>query len=104
MSCGQHSAVDCSQCPYDGDTWASEGWCNGDCSWINEQCVLSTSLVSCGQHAAIECSLCPYDGDTWVSEGWCNGDCHWLDQECIPITTRIDIKDDTITETISPTT
>ena len=42
VSCGQHSATECSQCPYDGDTWVSEGWCNGDCSWINEQCVLST--------------------------------------------------------------
>ena len=83
------------------DTWVSEGWCNGDCSWINEQCVLSTALVSCGQHSAIDCSQCPYDGDTWVSEGWCNGDCHWVDQECLPISKRTNFKDDNITQTTS---
>ena len=104
VSCGQHSAIDCSRCPYYGDTWVSEGWCNGDCSWINEQCVLSTTLVSCGQHYAIDCSQCPYAGDTWVSEGWCNGDCQWVDQECLPITTRSDLKDDTFSENDSPTT
>ena len=104
LSCGQHSAIDCSQCPYDGDAWVSEGWCNGDCSWINEQCVLSSTIVSCGQHYAIDCSLCPYNGDTWVSEGWCNGDCHWVDQDCLPITTRTDIKDDIIIVTNSPPT
>ena len=45
VSCGQHSAVDCSQCPYDGDTWVGEGWCHGDCHWRDQdqQCVLSTT-------------------------------------------------------------
>ena len=45
VSCGQHSAVDCSQCPYDGDTWVGEGWCHGDCHWRDEdqQCVISTT-------------------------------------------------------------
>ena len=42
VSCGQHSAVDCSQCPYHGDTWVGEGWCNGDCVWseAGQNCVL----------------------------------------------------------------
>ena len=40
VSCGQHSAVDCSQCPYDGDTWVGKGWCHGDCRWTTEgKCV-----------------------------------------------------------------
>ena len=45
VSCGQHSAMDCSQCPYDGDTWIGEGWCHGDCHWRDEdqQCVISTT-------------------------------------------------------------
>ena len=39
VSCGQHSAIDCSKCPYDGDTWVSEGWCNGDCHWVDQECL-----------------------------------------------------------------
>ena len=41
VSCGKHSARYCSQCPYNGDTWMGRGWCNGDCAWIDEKCVLS---------------------------------------------------------------
>ena len=94
VSCGQHLAIDCSRCPYEGDTWVGEGGCNGDCSWINEQCVLSTIVVSCGGHSAIGCSQCVYNGQTFLGGGWCNGECHWIDQECLPITTRTDLKDD----------
>ena len=39
VSCGQHFAIDCSQCPYDGDTLVGEGWCNGDCCWKDQECL-----------------------------------------------------------------
>ena len=39
VNCWPHSAIDCSQCPYDGDTWVSEDWCNGDCHWIDQECL-----------------------------------------------------------------
>ena len=45
VSCGQHSASNCSQCPYNGEAWIGEAWCNGDCSWINEECVLSRPSI-----------------------------------------------------------
>ena len=31
VSCGGHFAIDCSQCPCNGDAWVGQGWCNGDC-------------------------------------------------------------------------
>ena len=31
LSCGGHFALDCSQCPCNGDAWVGQGWCNGDC-------------------------------------------------------------------------
>ena len=43
VSCGQHYAIDCSQCPYDGDTWVSEGWCNGECHWVDKKCLPITT-------------------------------------------------------------
>ena len=44
VSCGQHFATDCSQCPYNGKTWVGEGWCNGDCHWIDEECTRTDLL------------------------------------------------------------
>ena len=46
VSCGEHSAVDCSLCPYNGDIYVGEGWCNGDCSWIDDECVLSNTATA----------------------------------------------------------
>ena len=43
MNCGQHSAIDCSKCPFDVDTWVSEGWCNGDCHWVDQECLPITT-------------------------------------------------------------
>ena len=54
VSCGQHSAVDCSQCPYDGDTWVSEGWCNGDCHWVDQECLPITKRIDLKDDTIIE--------------------------------------------------
>mmetsp|Transcript_106614 Transcript_106614/g.211759 ORF Transcript_106614/g.211759 Transcript_106614/m.211759 type:complete len:191 (+) Transcript_106614:28-600(+) len=36
VSCGGHWAEDCAQCPQGN----GHLWCNGDCMWVEEQCVL----------------------------------------------------------------
>ena len=35
VSCGGHHAPSCYECPQGH----GESWCNGDCNWINNQCV-----------------------------------------------------------------
>ena len=35
MSCGQHQALSCKDCPQGNGA----KWCNGDCKWSNNQCV-----------------------------------------------------------------
>ena len=35
MSCGNHNATSCQDCPQGNGA----GWCNGDCKWIYNQCV-----------------------------------------------------------------
>ena len=35
VNCGSHSASSCADCPMDN----GEDWCNGDCVWMNQQCV-----------------------------------------------------------------
>merc|ERR1719219_2096273 len=54
--CGGHSASDCGDCPQgNGPTW-----CNGDCTWVDDQCVArgdtgvvcydtSKDVCACGQ-------------------------------------------------------
>eukprot|EP00931_Biecheleriopsis_adriatica_P008324 TRINITY_DN109523_c0_g1_i1.p1 TRINITY_DN109523_c0_g1~~TRINITY_DN109523_c0_g1_i1.p1 ORF type:complete len:330 (+),score=38.64 TRINITY_DN109523_c0_g1_i1:57-992(+) len=37
VSCGNHRAEKCSQCPQGH----SEGWCHGDCLWLRGDCVLA---------------------------------------------------------------
>ena len=43
VSCGMHSAPNCSMCVINSETgeWVGENWCNGDCSWVDGVCVLS---------------------------------------------------------------
>ena len=35
MSCGNHGALTCQECPQGNGAI----WCNGDCIWNNNQCV-----------------------------------------------------------------
>ena len=35
MSCGQHKAGSCESCPQGNGAV----WCNGDCQWIDDQCI-----------------------------------------------------------------
>ena len=35
VSCGGHRAPSCRECPQGHGQY----WCNGDCNWINNQCV-----------------------------------------------------------------
>ena len=34
VSCGNHNANTCADCPQG----SGANWCNGDCQWVNEQC------------------------------------------------------------------
>ena len=49
VSCGQHQAASCAHCPKDHGSgkWMGELFCNGDCVWEKESCVLKkTDLPS----------------------------------------------------------
>ena len=35
VSCGGHSAATCADCPKGNGA----SWCNGDCYWVNGQCL-----------------------------------------------------------------
>ena len=35
VSCGNHNAISCSECPQ-GNGFS---WCNGQCEWLNEECI-----------------------------------------------------------------
>ena len=35
VSCGQHNAGSCAGCPQGNGA----SWCNGDCQWIDDQCI-----------------------------------------------------------------
>ena len=38
-----HSAPVCSQCVYNGETFLGGGWCNGECHWIDQECLPITT-------------------------------------------------------------
>jgi len=86
VTCGGHSAPSCAECPYDNGINMGRGWCNGDCSFINSQCiteeearnnVVTGVVVSCGGHDAPSCAECPFDSGIDKGQGWCNGVCFW---------------------------
>ena len=35
VSCGRHRAPSCTECPQGNGA----SWCNGDCTWSDEQCI-----------------------------------------------------------------
>ena len=42
VSCGNHNAATCSECPLGNGA----AWCNGDCIWQNSECVLKGILFT----------------------------------------------------------
>jgi len=86
VTCGSHSAPSCAECPFDNGINMGGGWCNGDCRFINNQCiteeeagnnVVTGVVVSCGGHNAPSCVECPNDNGIDRGQGWCNGVCFW---------------------------
>ena len=76
MSCGNHYATTCVDCPQGHGA----SWCNGDCTWITDQCTETlTTDVSCGGHSASSCQDCPQGNGA----SWCNGDCNWINDQCV---------------------
>ena len=86
MSCGNHYATTCVDCPQGNGA----SWCNGDCTWITDQCTetlttgaisstISTISLSCGSHYASSCEDCPQGHGA----AWCNGDCNWINDQCV---------------------
>lgn len=66
LSCGDHLAETCSECPQGNGA----SWCNGDCEWKNEEC------ISKGESAK-RCKIsgdCP--GEQRCREGFCVN-CRW---------------------------
>ena len=41
VSCGNHNATSCSECPQGNGPL----WCNGDCKWLNEACTPKGKLL-----------------------------------------------------------
>lgn len=69
VNCG-HWAPSCDRCPFDGEKNMGEHWCNGDCIWSNNKCVLN--MFTCGDGTQVrECDKCSKSG----CEG---GDCSWM--------------------------
>ena len=76
VSCGGHYALNCVDCPQGNGA----SWCNGDCTWITDQCTETlTTDVSCGGHSASSCQDCPQGNGA----SWCNGDCNWINDQCV---------------------
>ena len=40
VNCGRHTADTCASCPQGNGPF----WCNGNCEWINETCVLRSKF------------------------------------------------------------
>ena len=58
VSCGNHNAPTCGDCPQGNGA----SWCNGDCAWTGSQCMdkaIVETLVSCGGHMAATCGVVP---------------------------------------------
>ena len=86
VSCGNHYATTCADCPQGNGA----SLCNGDCTWIIDQCTetlttgaisstISTISLSCGGHYASSCENCPQGNGAY----WCNGDCNWINDQCV---------------------
>ena len=61
VSCGGHFADFCADCPQGH----GEIWCNGDCRWVNEQCIIipKNSLIGDGVcNDEMNTAECSYDG------------------------------------------
>lgn len=87
VSCGNFKAVDCASCVLGHEHDVGSTFCIGDCSWVNNRCLLARhssravddTSVSCGNHRAVDCASCPQGH----GEGWCHRDCLWLRGECV---------------------
>ena len=86
VRCGGHYALNCVDCPQGNGA----SWCNGDCTWITDQCTetlttgaisstISTISLNCGGHYASSCENCPQGNGA----SWCNGDCNWINDQCV---------------------
>ena len=48
VTCGQHQAATCAECPRDESTgnWAGDHFCHGDCRWEEETCVAKSEITT----------------------------------------------------------
>mmetsp|Transcript_15281 Transcript_15281/g.27787 ORF Transcript_15281/g.27787 Transcript_15281/m.27787 type:complete len:482 (-) Transcript_15281:109-1554(-) len=88
VSCGNHFAQTCADCPQGN----GESWCNGACVWSSEnggECQSRSLLeVNCGGHFAKTCFGCSQG----KGKNQCNGDCSWWPSKnggvCLPFEYR----------------
>lgn len=66
VSCGGHYASNCANCPQGNGA----AWCNGDCTWKNNQCVKKPKKECGNGKSADKCAQCP-------SGSCASADCTW---------------------------
>ena len=52
VSCGQHNAASCTECPQGNGA----SWCNGDCVWSGGLCVLDSNFLWVGDNSVVDSS------------------------------------------------
>jgi len=57
VSCGQHTAASCADCPQN----SGAGWCNGSCQWVGGQCIRNQDWSAL---------MNPYETLSNTGEGW----------------------------------
>jgi len=45
VSCGNHYADKCADCPVSNGEWMGSGWCNGDCYWTGDACAGGSNIT-----------------------------------------------------------
>ena len=89
ISCGGHRANSCSKCPFSGNKYKGQNWCNGDCYWsdwkkVNREqaeknkeqpgCLLKENLLSSEERAKMIPDAAQYnrdlENDLWHPAGF----------------------------------
>jgi len=117
VSCGNHNAPSCYECPQGNGA----AWCNGECSWIDNQCQpfgttptpiapptksptdlptvsptklptgFPTKSTTSPTSTLVSCgnhnAPSCYECPQGNGAAWCNGECSWIDNQCQPFGT-----------------
>ena len=82
VSCGNHRAPSCAECPQGNGAF----WCNGECEWTysedggeckSKSSQLGSNTVDCGGRFAHTCFQCTNELNNNTDGSQCGGDCYW---------------------------